>query len=132
MAEKRGSSCTETPVPSFPGRPRVAWPPGACVFASTARFRADAEVVSSLVGRLVPRTQRVLVDVVRDPEDGESTLHMTVRTSASPDDVVSAENQLHDALFERLPPDSRVLFSIGYEFLTEHHGSAALPGGGFQ
>ena len=124
----QGSRCSETPVPSFFRPHPVAWTVGARVFASTARLRTDAEVVASLTRNLVPGTRRVEIDVVRDPEDGESSLHLTVRTSASPDDVVAAEDQLHDALFNRLKPASRVLFSIAYEFVTERHGSAGLSG----
>ena len=49
-------------------------------------------------------------------EDGRSNLHVTVRTSAAVDEVVGAEDKLHDALFDNLAPASRSLFSIGYEF----------------
>ena len=124
----QGSPCPETPVPNFLRPARVAWTVGARVFASTAGLRIDAEVVSSLTRNLVPGTRRVVVDVVRDPEDGESSLHLTVRTSASPDDVVAAEDQLHVALFERLTPAARMFFSIAYEFVPEHHGSAGFSG----
>ena len=124
----QGFPCSESPVARFLKPPPVAWTVGARVFASKARLETDAETVSSLARNLVPGTRQVQIDVVRDPEDGESSLHLTVRTSASPDDVQSAEDRLHDALFNHLTPASRVLFSIAYEFVTEHHGSAGFSG----
>lgn len=87
----------------------------ASAFADAANLRTEADVVCRLVLRL-PAAEHARMTVVHDHEDGRSNLHVTVRTSAAVDEVVGAEDKLHDALFDNLAPASRSLFSIGYEF----------------
>lgn len=80
--------------------------------------RKDANVVLRLAQRFVPGAEHAEMTVVRDFEDGATCLHVKVRTSASPAEVVDAEDRLHEALFDRLTPVSRSRFSIGYEFVA--------------
>ena len=87
----------------------------ASAFADAANLRIEADVVCRLVLRL-PAAEHARMTVVHDHEDGRSNLHVTVRTSAAVEEVVAAEDQLHDELFDNLAPASRSLFSIGYEF----------------
>lgn len=80
--------------------------------------RRDANMVLRLAQRLVPGAEHARMTVVHDFEDGATGLHVTVRTSASPDEVVDAEDRLHEALFDRLTPVGRSRFSIGYDFVA--------------
>ena len=96
--------------------PRIIVTREARAFADAKNVRTDADVVCRLALRLLPSAEKALLSVVHDHEDGRSNLHVTVRTSATVDDIVGAEDQFHDALFDRLPSANRLLFSIGYEF----------------
>ena len=96
--------------------PRFTVAQEANVFADAENVRTDVDVLCRLVLRLLPEAVHALVTVVPDLEDGTSSLHVTVRTSAAVDEIVDAEDQLHNAMFDHLTPASRSLFSIGYEF----------------
>ena len=78
----------------------------------------DANIVLRLAQEFVPEAEHAKMTVNRDFEDGTTTLHVTVQTSAPPDEVVSAEDRLHEALFEHLTPVGRSCFSIGYDFVS--------------
>ena len=96
--------------------PRIIVTREASAFADAENVRTDADVVCRLALRLLPSAEKARLSVVHDHEDGRPNLHVTVRTSATVEDIVGAEDQLHDALFDRLPSANRLLFSIGYEF----------------
>ena len=86
--------------------------------ARSLGVRKDADTVLQLAKRFVPEAEHAKMTVTCDFEDGTKALHVTVRTSAPPDEVVSAEDRLHEALFDRLTPVSRSCFSIDYDFVT--------------
>ena len=96
--------------------PRIIVTQEASAFADAANVRTDVDILCRLVLRLLPAAEHALMTVVHDLEDGTSSLHVTVRTSAAVDEVVDAEDQLHNAMFDHLTPASRLLFSISYEF----------------
>lgn len=111
---------------SFAGRQAPSWTASTGIevtgeadeLARALGVRKDANVVLRLAQRFVPGAEHAEMTVVRDFEDGATGLHVTVRTAASPAEVVDAEDGLHEALFDRLTPASRSLFSIGYEFVA--------------
>ena len=105
-----------TLAPNQHRAPRFIVTQEANAFADAANVRTDVDVLCRLVLRLLPAAEHALMAVVQDLEDGTSSLHVTVRTSAAVDEVVDAEDQLHNAMFDHLTPASRSLFSIGYEF----------------
>ena len=86
--------------------------------ARSLGVRKDANIVLRLAQRFVPEAEHAKMTVTCDFEDGTKALHVTVRTSAPPDEVVSAEDRLHEALFDHLTPVSRSCFSIDYDFVT--------------
>ena len=96
--------------------PRFTVTQEANAFADAENIRTDVEVLCRLALQMLPDAVHALVTVVPDLEDGTSSLHVTVRTSAAMDEIVDAEDQLHNAMFDHLTPASRSLFSIGYEF----------------
>ena len=105
-----------TLAPNQHRAPRFIVTQEANAFADAANVRTDVDILCRLVLRLLPAAEHALMAVVQDLEDGTSSLHVTVRTSAAVDEVVDAEDQLHNAMFDHLTPASRSLFSIGYEF----------------
>ena len=86
--------------------------------ARSLGVRKDANIVLRLAQRFVPEAEHAKMTATCDFEDGTKALHVTVRTSAPPDEVVSAEDRLHEALFDHLSPVSRPCFSIDYDFVT--------------
>jgi len=91
--------------------------PGVGDYARSVGALEDVSVIAELCLRVVPQTKRVVVTVTRDPEDGTAAVHFRVWTSATIENVVESEDELHEALFSRIPPVRRNLFSIGYEFI---------------
>lgn len=112
--------------------PRLVLTPEAAAFAESVGVSDDIQIVFWLAQRHIPGTERAVVAAIRDPEDGTSSLHMTVRTSASAHEVVEAEDRLHDALFDRLTRASRWLISLGYEFAARRNGPTGFLEGGRQ
>ena len=112
--------------------PRLVLTPEAAAFAESVDVGDEIQIMLWLAQRHLPGTERAVVAAIRDPEDGTSSLHMTVRTSASVHEVVEAEDRLHDALFDRLTRASRSLISLGYEFAARRNGSTGFPESGRQ
>jgi hypothetical protein len=91
--------------------------PDVAALARHLEASEDLHVIAEMCLRLVPEARRVFVTVTHDPEDGTTGLHFQVRTRATIDSVVAAEDRLHDALFDRIPSARRSLFSVGYDFI---------------
>ena len=97
-------------------RSHVTLPPEVETFAEANGATEGVEVLCGLALEMVPGAEHVDAEVVHDPEDGESSLHVTVRTSADAADVVEAEEALYAALFVRVEPAGCRLLSLGYDF----------------
>ena len=95
---------------------KVTFPTDARRFADTHGATEGVEVLCKLAFEMVPAVEHVDVKVICDPEDGESSLHVTVRTLAEADEVVEAEEHLYGALFDRVDPAGCRLLSLGYDF----------------
>ena len=95
---------------------RITFPPEAQTFAETHGATEGVDVLCRLALEMVPAAEHVDVEVIYDAEDGESSLHVTVRTSADADEVVETEEGLYDALFDRVEPAGCRLLSLGYDF----------------
>jgi hypothetical protein len=87
------------------------------LFGERHGLSASLATVARLCLQLVPNAQHVLISLIEDPEEGGSNIHFSVRTYASVDAVVDAEDRLHRALFENVNRDKQQLFSIGYSFV---------------
>lgn len=87
-------------------------------YATTLRARDDVNSVLRLVLLIVPGACGAQVSVVHDMEDGTTNLRLRIRTSATTTEVLDAEDDLHDALFDRLRPATRSLFAVSYDFVT--------------
>jgi hypothetical protein len=75
---------------------------------------AELTEIAQLCARFVPLATLVSVNLRIDPEEGWELLRVGVRTSASPAALVAAEDDLHDALFDRVPASIRSHLSIAY------------------
>ena len=98
-------------------RKNVTFPPEALEFAEDRDAKAAVDALCVLALQMVPSAEHVTVKVVCDPEDGSRSLRVTVRTSADVNTVVDAEDDLYDALFERVAePAIRRLLALSYDF----------------
>lgn len=97
--------------------PGIDAAPGVDEYARRVGATEDVSVIAELCLRFIPHAKRVLVTVSRDPEDGTTGLHFLTWTTAAIEAIVNAEDEFHQALFSRIPPDRRSFFSIGYEFV---------------
>ena len=95
---------------------RITFPQEARKFAESHGAKEGADVLCRLALEMVPGAEHVAAEVIHDPEDGESSLHVTVCTSAEADEVVEAEENLYDALFNRVDAAGLRLLSLGYDF----------------
>ena len=94
----------------------------ALAWAHRADVSSEVSAIGKLCLSLVPEARRVGVSVDVDLEDGTAGLCFLVKTTAQIDAVVRAEEELHEALFDRIPSRLRHLFSIDYEFIPRLGG----------
>ena len=98
-------------------RSRIDLDAGVETYARAAGALEDVSVVGELCLRLVPKARRVLVTLTHDPEERTTGLCFCVWTSAMITEIVTSEDALHDALFDRIPVVRRPSYSIRYEFV---------------
>jgi hypothetical protein len=105
----RGASIVE--------RPDIDIGPGVATYARSVGAERDTSFAADLCMRHVPGARRVTVTLNHDPEDRSTGLHLRVWTTATIEDVLAAEDELHREFFDRTPVDLRGIFSFGYEFV---------------
>lgn len=85
-------------------------------FAVEKGIQAAVLRIGELCILLVPSVSRVQVELHRDQDDETIGLHFGVRTRASVQQVLDAEDRLHLAIFEMIDVGEFPSFSIGYGF----------------
>ncbi len=97
--------------------PQIVVTADASDYAATLRVRDDVNIALRLVLRIVPGASGVQVSIVHDMEDGTTNFRLKIRTSATIGEVLDAEDDVHGALFDRLRPSARSLFTVSYDFV---------------